>query len=131
MFPQTKIEDFDCIKCDLSKKHKDPFPSSFPSASRRLEYVHLDLCGPISPPSKSGHQYFLWVVNQYSHYIWIHFLTSKTKTNKLIKTLFNQIENASGESIAYLVSDNVTKFKNKDLCSFYDEKGIKHLPTAP
>jgi hypothetical protein len=56
---------------------------------------------------------------------------SKTKTNKIIKTLFNQVKNASGERIAYLVSNNGTEFKNKDLCSFYNKKGIKHLPTAP
>jgi hypothetical protein len=59
MFPQNKIEDFNCVKCDLSKTHKDPFPSSFPTATCCLEYLHLDLCGPISPPSNSGHCYFL------------------------------------------------------------------------
>jgi hypothetical protein len=41
------------------------------------------------------------------------------------------MENASGERIAYLVSDNGTKFKSKDLSQFYKEQGIKHLPTAP
>jgi hypothetical protein len=115
MFPDQRIKDFDCIKCDLSKKHKDPFPSSFPTAARCLEYVHLDLCGPISPPSKSGHRYFLQVVDGYSHYIWIHFLTSKTKTKKIIKTLFKQIQSKSDERITYLVLNNGTKFKNKDL----------------
>jgi hypothetical protein len=71
------------------------------------------------------------VVDGFSHYVWIHFLTSKTETNKIIKTLFNQIEAASGKKIAHLVSDNGTEFKNKDLIAFYDETGIKHLPTAP
>ncbi|PLW21070.1 hypothetical protein PCANC_07354 [Puccinia coronata f. sp. avenae] len=71
------------------------------------------------------------VVNGYSHCVWIHFLTSKTKTNKIIKTLFNQIEAASGEHIAHLVSENRTEFKNKNLTGFYNKKGIKHLPTAP
>jgi hypothetical protein len=63
--------------------------------------------------------------------VWIHFLTSKTKTNKIIKTLFKQIEATSGERIAYLVSDNGTEFKNKDLSAFYEGRGIKHLPTSP
>ena len=56
---------------------------------------------------------------------------SKTETNKLIKNLFNRIENALGEQISHLISKNGTEFKNKDLISFYNEKGIKHLPTAP
>ena len=130
MLPLIQIKDFDFIKCYLRKKHKDPFPSLFPKALGQLEHVHLDLCGPISPPSKSSH-YFLQVVDRFSHYVWIHFLTTKTENNKLIKTLFNQIKNKSGERIAYLVSDNGTKFKNKYLSGFYAEKGIKHLPTAP
>ncbi|PLW29473.1 hypothetical protein PCANC_26058 [Puccinia coronata f. sp. avenae] len=131
MYPKLPRKDFTCPICDVSKRHKEPFLGSFPSASRKLDYLHIDLCGPISPSSKSGFKYFLRAVNGYSHYIWVRFLTYKSEVNQIMRELFSIIENKSKEKICHLVTDNGTEFKNRSLQSYYASKGITHLTTAP
>ncbi|MBW0578505.1 hypothetical protein O181_118220 [Austropuccinia psidii MF-1] len=54
MFPKLNIPQFLCITCSTCKMTKTPFLGNFPKATRRLEFLHMDLCGPISPPSASG-----------------------------------------------------------------------------
>jgi hypothetical protein len=56
--------------CVLTKQRQLPFPqqSSF-WAKERLELVHGDLCGPVTPATPGGRRYFLLLVNDLSHYI--------------------------------------------------------------
>ncbi|KAH9464516.1 hypothetical protein Pst134EB_033278 [Puccinia striiformis f. sp. tritici] len=131
MFPNIPKIDFTCNTCDVSKAHKEPFLGNFPTPTRHLEYLHVDLCGPISIPSVSGHRYFLRAVDGFSHFVWIRFLAFKSDVNRSLRDLFLKIENESNSSIVNLVSDNGTEFKNKDLTAFYTSKGINHLTTAP
>ncbi|KAA1095011.1 hypothetical protein PGT21_050223 [Puccinia graminis f. sp. tritici] len=131
MFPNLPKVDFTCNTCDISKAHKEPFLGNFPTPTRPLEYLHLDLCGPISTPSVSGHRYFLRAVDGFSHFVWIRFLAFKSDVNKTLRELFLKIENESNNSIVNLVSDNGTEFKNKDLSAYYVSKGMNHLTTAP
>jgi transposase InsO family protein len=131
MFPHLPKIDFTCNTCDISKAHKEPFLGNFPTPTRPLEYLHVDLCGPISNPSVSGHRYFLRAVDGFSHFVWIRFLAFKSDVNKTLRELFLKIENESNNSIVNLVSDNGTEFKNKDLTAFYTSKGMNHLTTAP
>lgn len=53
--------------CDgflLSKQARTPFPSQTHFvAKEKLELIHGDLCGPISPPTSAGNRYFLLLVN--------------------------------------------------------------------
>jgi transposase InsO family protein len=131
MFPNIPRVDFTCNNCDVSKAHKEPFFGNFPTPSRPLEYLHVDLCGPISTPSVLGHRYFLRAVDGFSHFVWIRFLSYKSDVNKTLRELFLKVENESNTSIVNLVSDNGTEFKNKDLSAFYTSKGMNHLTTAP
>ncbi|PLW42387.1 hypothetical protein PCASD_06411 [Puccinia coronata f. sp. avenae] len=100
-------------------------------ATRKLDYLHIDLCGPINPPSESGFKYFLRAVDGYSHFVWVRFLTYKSEVNQVMRDLFAFIENESKEKICHLVTDNGTEFKNWSLQSYYASKGIAHLTTAP
>jgi hypothetical protein len=131
MYPELPQKDFTCPTCNVSKQHKEPFLGSYPSASRKLDYLHIDLCGPISPPSESGYKYFLCAVNGFSHHVWVRFLTYKSKVNQIMQELFSFVENKSKEKICHLVTDHGTEFKNCSLQSYYASKGIAHLTTAP
>jgi hypothetical protein len=131
MFPELPCKEFTCPTCDISKRHKEPFRGNFPNATRKLDYIHIDLCGPITPPSKSGSKYFLRAVDGFSHYVWVRFLTYKSEVNQVLHDLFSAIKNKSKEKIAHLVTNNGTEFKNCLLQSYYTSKGITHLTTAP
>ncbi|KNZ49317.1 hypothetical protein VP01_508g2 [Puccinia sorghi] len=52
-----------CESCAVSKITKASFKSVHKPASRPFEEVHLDLMGPIWPPSYQGHRFILTVVD--------------------------------------------------------------------
>jgi hypothetical protein len=64
--------------CVLTKQRRLLFPqqSSF-RAKERLELVHGDLCGPVTPATPGGWRYFLLLVDDLSRYMWVVVLGSK------------------------------------------------------
>ncbi|MBW0490540.1 hypothetical protein O181_030255 [Austropuccinia psidii MF-1] len=70
--PNPNITPFNCTTCDISKMTK-----TFPIPRRKIEALHLDVCGPISPKSISRKKNFLRIVDVFSHYVWIYFLKTK------------------------------------------------------
>ncbi|MBW0530491.1 hypothetical protein O181_070206 [Austropuccinia psidii MF-1] len=59
--PEHPVE---CSTCDLNKIHKAPFNHHFEHVDKPLDCIHIDVVGPISPPSVSGNRYFLTIVDQ-------------------------------------------------------------------
>nr|GEW97266.1 hypothetical protein [Tanacetum cinerariifolium] len=59
-----------------SKRASHP-PKPVPNFRQRLHLLHMDLCGPIRIASINGKRYVLVIVDDYSHYTWVHFLRSK------------------------------------------------------
>lgn len=57
----------------LSKQTQKPFPteSNF-MAKEKLELVHGDLCGPISPPTTASNMYFLLLIDDFSRMMWVY-----------------------------------------------------------
>ncbi|MBW0484987.1 hypothetical protein O181_024702 [Austropuccinia psidii MF-1] len=52
----------DCLICKTSKSHKLPFKNHFQQAFYPLDCMHMDVVGPITPPSVSGNHYFLIII---------------------------------------------------------------------
>lgn len=57
-----------CEACTVSKITKASFKNKHVKAGRPFEELHLDLIGPISPSSYSGHQYLITIVDSHSRY---------------------------------------------------------------
>ncbi|MBW0514284.1 hypothetical protein O181_053999 [Austropuccinia psidii MF-1] len=131
MFPNQNIPQLHCITCSTFKMTRVPLSGSFPQANRKLEFLHMDLCGPISPPSVSGACYIFKILDGFSHFAWIFFLNSKAETKEILKQHLLKIEQQSNLKLANIVSDNVTEFVNTKLREFFEENRISHLTTAP
>lgn len=70
-----------CVPCQKGKQVKASFIQVGDATSRRiLELLHMDLFGPIEPVSLGGKKYALVVVDEYSRYTWIVFLSMKKET---------------------------------------------------
>ena len=64
-----------CEGCLLSKQSQTPFPQQSKFAAKdKLELVHADLCGPISPPTPAGNRYFFLLVDDFSRMMWVFLL---------------------------------------------------------
>ncbi|MBW0460819.1 hypothetical protein O181_000534 [Austropuccinia psidii MF-1] len=131
MFPKQNIPQFDCITCFTCKMTKSAFSGNFLQETRKLEFLHMDLCGQISSPSVSGAQYIFKVLDWYSHFAWTLFLLSKSETKSMLKRFIAKIERQSNNKFTNIISNNSTEFVNSELQEFFKQKGISHLTTAP
>nr|GEV87975.1 integrase, catalytic region, zinc finger, CCHC-type, peptidase aspartic, catalytic [Tanacetum cinerariifolium] len=79
--PKLKfVKDHLCSSCELGKaKIKSFHTNTTPSSKRRLQLLHMDLCGPMLVESINGKKYVLVIVDDYSRYTWTHFLGLKMK----------------------------------------------------
>ncbi|GJZ13679.1 retrovirus-related pol polyprotein from transposon TNT 1-94, partial [Tanacetum coccineum] len=80
--PKLKfIKDHLCSSCEMGKAKRKYFHTkTTPSSKRRLQLLHMDLCGPMRVESINGKKYVLVIVDDYSRYTWTHFLRSKDET---------------------------------------------------
>ncbi|GJS85929.1 retrovirus-related pol polyprotein from transposon TNT 1-94 [Tanacetum coccineum] len=84
--PKLKfVKDHLCSSCELGKaKRKSFHTKTTPSSKRRLQILHMDLCGPMRVESFNGNKYVLVIVDDYSRYTWTHFLMSKDETPEVL-----------------------------------------------
>nr|GEY25564.1 retrovirus-related Pol polyprotein from transposon TNT 1-94 [Tanacetum cinerariifolium] len=75
--PKLKyVKDQLCSSCELSKAKRSSFKSKvIQSLKGRLNLLHIDLCGPMRVASINGKKYILVIVDDYSRYTGIEFLT--------------------------------------------------------
>ncbi|GJS47392.1 retrovirus-related pol polyprotein from transposon TNT 1-94 [Tanacetum coccineum] len=80
--PKLKfVKDHLCSSCELGKAKRKSFHTKTNlSSKRRLQLLHMDLCGPMRVESINGKKYVLVIVDDYSRYTWTHFLRSKDET---------------------------------------------------
>jgi hypothetical protein len=57
-----------CDICPLAKQKWLPFPLSMHTSIQVFQLIHIDIWGPFSVTSYSGHQFFLTIVNDYSRF---------------------------------------------------------------
>ncbi|GJX91124.1 retrovirus-related pol polyprotein from transposon TNT 1-94 [Tanacetum coccineum] len=74
--PKLKfIKDHLCSSCELGKAKRKSFHTKTTLTSkRRLQLLHMDLCGPMQLESINGKKYVLVIVDDYSRYTWTHFV---------------------------------------------------------
>nr|GEV44592.1 hypothetical protein [Tanacetum cinerariifolium] len=69
-------------------KRKSFHTKMTPSSKRRLQLLHMDLCGPMRVASINGKRYVLVIVDDYFRYTWTHFLRSKDETPETLHAYF-------------------------------------------
>jgi hypothetical protein len=129
-FPDVLIPAVKCQVCNLSKMHCQPFSGSFPRASKPLEVIHMDLCGPMKPASRGGNLYSLKIIDGFSKYRFIYPITRKSDTFTTFKTFLAEVENVTGHKLILVVSDNRGEFVNHQFLTLFLTHGIQHLTTA-
>lgn len=65
-------------------------------AQQRLELVHGDLCGPISSMTPQGNRYFLLLVDDLNHFMWVAAIPSKDCAVAAIREIQARPEAESG-----------------------------------
>ena len=86
----------------------------------------MDLFGPTTYRSIGGNCYCLVIVDDYSRYTWVFFLSDKSNVFTIFKGFARRAENEFEFKIKKIRSDNGTEFKNSRIEDYCDDKGVKH-----
>nr|GEX53474.1 hypothetical protein [Tanacetum cinerariifolium] len=121
------LTDHLCSSCELGKAKRKSFHTKLtPSLKRRLQLLHMDLCGPMRVASINGKIYVLVIVDDYSKYTWTHFLRSKDETPKVIINFLRLVQRRLQAQVRIVRTDKGTEFLNQTLHAYFAAEGILH-----
>jgi len=121
-----------CGACQAGKQHGVPHQSkNVVTTKRPLELLHMDLFGPVAYISIGGSKYGLVIVDDFSRFTWVFFLSDKGETQETLKKFMRRAQNEFELKIKKVRSDNGTEFKNTGVEEFLGEEGIKHEFSVP
>ena len=130
--PEIGHADQLCDACLAGKQRRAPFPQAAKyRATKQLELVHADLCGPITPATPGGKHYFLLMVDDYSRYMWLVLLSTKDEAEAAIQRVKAAVEVQSGCVLRTLRTDRGGEFTSKTFEEFCADHGVLHHLTAP
>nr|GEZ18000.1 hypothetical protein [Tanacetum cinerariifolium] len=116
-----------CSSCELGKAKRKTFHTKTTSSSRRrLQLLHMDLCGPMRLESINGKKYVLVIVDDYPRYTWTHFLRSKDETPEVLIDFLRRVQRGLHAQVRMVQTDKGTKFLNKSLYAYFASEGIKY-----
>ena len=127
-FERSKL----CEACQKGKQTKSYFkPINVVSTTRPLELLHMDLFGLSRTKSLGGNYYGLVIDDDYSHFTWTFFITTKDNAYLAFKKFAKVIQNEKGCRISTIKSDHRGEFQNERFDKFCEKHGIKHNFSAP
>ena len=129
--PEIRTPSKLCKDCVMGKQQRKSMPKkSLWRATHKLQLVHSDICGPITPSSSSGKRYLITFIDDYSRKIWVSLLSEKSQAFTSFKNFKSLVEKEIGASIQCLRTDRGGEFTSKEFNSFCSLHGIKRQLTA-
>ncbi|GJZ98898.1 retrovirus-related pol polyprotein from transposon TNT 1-94 [Tanacetum coccineum] len=97
------VKDQLCSSCELSKEKRSSFKTkAVPSSKGRLNFLHMDLCGPM-----------------------------RDETPEVLKDFLTKIQRNLQALVISVPTDKGIEFLNKTLNAFFKEEGIEHQTSTP
>jgi transposase InsO family protein len=123
---------FVCEGCIEGKQHRKPFPSDGGMrATKPLEIVHSDVCGPMRTTSLGGARYFVMYIDDFSRKVWVYLLKSKGECLEKFKEFKALVEKQSEYKIKVFRSNNGGEYISKGFHGFLKAHGIEKQTSTP
>ncbi|KAK9151265.1 hypothetical protein Syun_009574 [Stephania yunnanensis] len=122
----------ECEPCILGKQVKSSFKTKVTSdVTRALELIHMDLFGPTQTQSLGGKSYCFVIVDDFTRYTWVYFLSHKHEVFDVFVKFCALVENEKGYKITIIRSDRGGEFVNRNLEDFCAKQGYTHQLSSP
>uniref|UniRef100_A0A251SDS7 Putative zinc finger, CCHC-type n=1 Tax=Helianthus annuus TaxID=4232 RepID=A0A251SDS7_HELAN len=119
-----------CEGCISGKQARKGFPNKTKwQATKPLQLIHSDICGPMRTESISGCRYFITFIDDYSRKTWVYFLKLKSEALNYFKLFKALTENQSDHMIKTLRTDRGGEYCGKLFQDYLKENGIHHQLT--
>ena len=130
--PQLQFSKQTCSGCQLGKHARTKMPTETTHhASRILELVHSEVCGPFKISSTGGARYFVTFVDDFSRKLWIYFISHKSQVLAKFQHFVQLLANSTRQIIQTLCTNNGGEYTSKAFHEFYSSKGITRELTLP
>ena len=118
-----------CSSCMRGKQSKSVLRMNFSRSKERGAVIHTDVCGPMSTPSFSNCRYFVSFIDEFSGYITIVPIHSKSEVKREFQRFHAWVERKFGCTVKRVHSDNGGEyFALKD---YLIAQGIEQTMTPP
>lgn len=130
--PKITHEKETCATCLCGKQTRRSLPqeSSF-RASKVLELVHGDLCGPIIPPTAGRNRYVFVLIDDHSQYMWSIPIKEKNEAFEKFKSFQRIVEQQTGHKIKTFRTDRGREFTSQEFQDYCNNAGINKHQIAP
>ncbi|KAM2852430.1 hypothetical protein PS2_028426 [Malus domestica] len=120
-----------CEGCAFGKHHRDPFEVGKAwRATKPLELIHKDVCGPMKTTTISGNRYFLTFIDDYSRMCWVYFMRFKSEVFTIFKKFKEIVELQSGYQIKKLRSDRGGEYTSHKFNALCEDVGLEKQLTV-
>ena len=122
-----------CEDCIFGKHTTHPFNGKGDREKELLERIHLDIWGPAQMKSAGGALYFLVLMDGFSSYRTVTFLSEKSadSTLKVFQTYLTEAERQTGKRIKRIRLDMGREWLNHAWETYRKEKGLIFEFTTP
>ena len=123
--PQIHFPQQTCKACQLGKHTRTKIPKETSHcASKFLELIHSDVCGPFKVNPTGGARYFVTFIDDYSQKLWVYFISHKSQVLAKFQQFVELVENNIGKSVKALRTDNGGEYTSHAFHNFCTLKGI-------
>ncbi|KAJ9567458.1 LOW QUALITY PROTEIN: hypothetical protein OSB04_003424 [Centaurea solstitialis] len=120
-----------CEVCLVGKQSRLSFPIQAQyRASKPLELIHTDLCGPIAPETSAGNRYFFLLVDDFSRFMWVYVIKRKDEALVAFKKFKVQVENETSSKIKTLRTNRGGEFVSQNFVKQkeYNDNSLHRIP---
>lgn len=127
---RTKNDIQKCEFCPLGKQHREPFKTSKTRATKILQLIHSDLCGPMEKRSIGGAKYnMLTFTDDFSRKLFVYFIAETSSVIDIFLDFKRLMENQTEHKIKILRTDNGTEYVSERFDDALKRSGIQHQMT--
>lgn len=109
--PYITESDGICNDCLKGKQHRKSFlQQSTRRASKKLQLLHVDICGPLKPVFNSGKRYLITFIDDMTRKTWVYLVSEKSIALECFKKFKATIENECGETVKCLRTNRGGEF---------------------
>lgn len=120
-----------CTHCMEGRQARLPFKNVGSRATRPLELIHSDLCGPMENASFGGMRYFITYIDDFTRMVHVYFLKDKLNILETFKDYKLKVENELNHKITKLRTDNGKEYCNNNFEHYLSSHGIIHQTSTP
>lgn len=120
-----------CTHCMEGRQARIPFKNIGSRATKPLELIHSDLCGPMENTSFGGMKYFITYIDDFTRMVYVYFLKDKLTILETFKDFKLKVENELNHKITKLRTDNGKEYCNINFEKYLSNHGIIHQTSTP